>query len=432
MRRMLLLAMLLVLSPMLAVGYPLDGAATTGIDRLEAYSRAREALLANGAIVPGSLRTLAEVDLRLLGRPEMELPTPDAEFTAAIRGFLGEDAGGYGIAVLDLSDPERPRYAEIAAGRPQNPGSVGKIVVGLGWFQALADRLPDVEVRKRLLVETEITADAFVRTDGHLVPWWRPGDPRVTNRPLAEGDRANLYTFFDWMLSASSNAAASVMMSELMLLRRPGEAYPVSAEAKAAYFDETPKPRLGSELRDALQEPLRRNGLDPQKLRQGKFFTREGKRRVDGPSSVATPRELVRFALRMEQGRLVDEWSSRELKRLLYLTDRRIRYASSPTLAETAVYYKSGSLYGCQPEPGFECGKYRGNRVNYLNSLAIVEADANGQRLHYVVALLSNVLRKNSAEAHRDLAGRIHRLIESMHPAGAGSAPSPPVLLPDP
>jgi hypothetical protein len=60
----------------------------------------------------------------------------------------------------------------------------------------------------------------------------------------------------------------------------------------------------------------------------------------------------------MEQGRLVDEWSSRQIKRLLYMTERRIRYAYAPVLHDAAVYFKSGSLYSCQKEEGFKCGKY--------------------------------------------------------------------------
>jgi hypothetical protein len=113
----------------------------------------------------------------------------------------------------------------------------------------------------------------------------------------------------------------------------------------------------------------------------------------------------------MEQGKLVDAWSSLEIKRLLYLTDRRIRYASSPALSDSAVYFKSGSLYSCKPEAGFVCEKYHGNVKNYMNSLAVVES-TGGKRLHYLSVVLSNVLRKNSAVEHETLATRIHHLIE--------------------
>jgi len=37
------------------------------------------------------------------------------------------------------------------------------------------------------------------------------------------------------------------------------------------------------------------------------------------------------------------------------MTQRRIRYASHPALYSYAVYFKSGSLYSCQPEPDFVC-----------------------------------------------------------------------------
>jgi hypothetical protein len=115
----------------------------------------------------------------------------------------------------------------------------------------------------------------------------------------------------------------------------------------------------------------------------------------------------------------VDEWSSRQNKRLLYMTERRIRYASAPALADAAVFFKSGSLYDCEPEAGFNCGPYRGNVRNYMNSVAIVESPAQGRELHYAVTLISNVLRKNSAATHQALATDIHRLVEGMHASPA-------------
>jgi hypothetical protein len=123
----------------------------------------------------------------------------------------------------------------------------------------------------------------------------------------------------------------------------------------------------------------------------------------------------MEYLLLMEQGKLIDEYSSRQLKRLLYMTERRIRYASAPALKDSAVYFKSGSLYSCQPEEGFKCGKYKGNKMNYMNSIAIVESPAGDYKLNYIVTLVSNVLRKNSAVAHQTLATRIQRLLERYH-----------------
>jgi hypothetical protein len=104
------------------------------------------------------------------------------------------------------------------------------------------------------------------------------------------------------------------------------------------------------------------------------------------------------------------------------MTERRIRYASSPALRDSAVYFKSGSLYSCIEEPGFKCGKYMGNERNYMNSLAIIENATAGRQLDYIVALISNVLRVNSAVDHQTLGTRIHRLMERTHPAPAEDA----------
>ena len=395
-----------------ARAYPLDGFPETGITRLEAYRLAQDGLLKSQNLHPGALLPMKKVGLQLLDRPDLALPAPDPAFSARLRGLLGPDAQQYGIALLDLSDPAAPRYAEIAGERIQNPGSVGKVVVALAWMQALADLHPDdVGARKRLLRETLVTADEFIVHDDHVVPFWKPGDERLAKRPIAQGDTANLWTYLDWMCSSSSNAAASVLMGQLVLLKHYGPAYPPGPEESRRFFSETPKKQISALFLDAIRTPLTRNGLDLEKLRQGSLFTRRGKVLVPGTNSVATPRELLRYVLLMEQGKLVDAWSSLEIKRLLYLTDRRIRYASSPALSDSAVYFKSGSLYSCKPEPGFVCEKYRGNVRNFMNSLTVVETD--GPRpLHYLSVVLSNVLRKNSAVEHQTLGTRIHRLLE--------------------
>ena len=125
----------------------------------------------------------------------------------------------------------------------------------------------------------------------------------------------------------------------------------------------------------------------------------------------------MELMVKMEQGKLVDPFSSLELKRLLYVTERRIRYASSPALRNAAVYFKSGSLYSCQPEPGFKCRKYRGNKKNLMNSVAIVESPAGKPRMVYIMTLMSNVLRHNSAVRHQTVGTWVHRMVEKMHPA---------------
>jgi hypothetical protein len=86
-------------------------------------------------------------------------------------------------------------------------------------------------------------------------------------------------------------------------------------------------------------------------------------------------------------------------------------------LAPYAVFFKSGSLYSCKPEEGFVCKQYQGNKLNLLASVAIVEGPVPGEDYHYLVAVSSNVLRKNSAVGHQTLALRIHRMIEARHAA---------------
>jgi Putative peptidoglycan binding domain len=425
-RKFFLLAVLLL--PIIAHAYPLDGYQETGIRRIEAARLAVLGKMPGRQQPPGALLPSQFVQLRLLDYPDLELPAPDPEFTAKIVALLGSYKDRYGIAALDISNPANPVYAEYRGDYKQNVGSVGKIVVGLAIFQALADIYPDdIDARKRILHDTIITADKFIQSDHHTVRLWNPETGKLTRRPIHLGDKANFWEWLDWMLSASSNAAAATMMKQAMLLVHYGKQYPVADAEAIQFFDKTPKKQLGQLFAKTFHEPITRNGLNLENLRQGSFFTRYGKSKVPGTTSYGTARELMLYTLRMEQGRLVDVFSSLELKRLLYMTERRIRYASSPALSESAVYFKSGSLYKCRPEPGFVCKKYRGNVRNYMNSVAIVESPAGENHIDYMVTLISNVLYKNSAVEHQTLATRIHRLIEAMHPlplAEPGSVPA--------
>jgi hypothetical protein len=213
------------------------------------------------------------------------------------------------------------------------------------------------------------------------------------------------------MMSASSNAAASTVIEHAMLLKRYGRDFPLAPAKVQEFFATTPKPELGNLLAETLQPPVARNGMDLDLIRQGSLFTATGQRKVPGTTSYATPRTLLEYLLKLEQGKLVDDFSSREIKRLMYSTERRIRYASAPALNDSAVYFKSGSLFECRPEPGFRCFQYHGNVKNLMNSVAIVEAPAGERKYHYLVALMSNVLRRNSAYDHQTLAAGIHELI---------------------
>lgn len=404
-----------LLLPCVAVGYPLDGYPNTGITRVEGFRIAQKN--SGGKVLPpGANLTTDEIVLSLQYLPDFQIPPADPAFNRMLREAVGSDVGGYGIALLDISDPNHPRYGEVNPNAMMNAGSVGKILVALGFFQTLADIEPDVTKRRDLLREHVVVADEFIRTDSHDVPVFEIGGKKVTRRPLQEGEQLTLYTFLDHMMSPSSNAAASVLGREAVLMQEFGKSYPRSYEEGRAYLNSASKGRLGGQLKAVLQEPVGRNGLNRGRLRQGSLFTKEGKKRLPGASSYASARSLMEYLVAMEKGQLVDPWSSKEIKKLLYVTDRRVRYASAPELRDSAVYFKSGSLYRCRPERGHVCEKYHGNVWNYLASVAVVEEPERNPPLRYMVVILSNVLRKNAAEEHKRLGTRIQEFMEQLHP----------------
>lgn len=419
-----------------ALAWPLDDADGSGIGRLEAARRIEAGTLAGDKQPRGALLPTAAVDLRLADRPDFELPAADARFSSDLAAVLGPANDRYFVALLDLTDPAAPVYAEHQATARMNPGSVGKVLVALAWLQALADRFPDdLAARWRLLTDTVITADEVIVSDSHTVRRWDRENEVLIRRPLQIGDRGTLFEYLDWMISPSSNAAASVLIRQAMLLRQFGPDYPVAEDQARAFFRGAGHEARQTLLAEVLQAPITRNGLALENLRQGSPFTRRGKALVAGTSSHATPRELMKLLVKLERGQLVDPFSSRLLKRLLYQTERRIRYATSPALNDAAVYFKSGSLFKCVPEPEFVCKAYAGNALNLMHSVAIVESPAAERRLYYLVVLMSNVLRKNSALDHQALGTTIHRLIEKRHrqtaakvqrPSAAEAAPTAP------
>ena len=406
-----------LLLPLSGHSWPIDGYPDTGIRRLEEQRLIAAGELKGSVQPPGGLWPTEAVDIRLLDRPDMELPSVDPELAEEIFALLGEQAEHYGIAVLDISDPNEPAYAEYRGDYRQNVGSVGKMIAALGFFQGLADAYPqNIDAREKLMRDAVITADRFSHSDHHTIRLFDVPSRTLVRRPMKDGDTGNLWEYLDWTLSVSSNSAAAMTMRDTMLLRHFGRDYPIPEAQITPFIDSLKGSERTRLFQQAFWAPVTANGLSLEQIRQGSFFTREGKNLVAGGGlSYATARSLMQLLLQIEKGQLVDEWSSRAFKRLLYMTERRIRYASAPALRNAAVYFKSGSLYSCKPEEGFTCGKYKGNRINYMNSVAIVEEEIGGQRLHYIVTLISNVLRENSAVAHQALGTGIHGLIKQRH-----------------
>ena len=416
MRPTALLALLLAAAGLRA--YPLDGAAKTGIRRLIGYRLAQEGKIkGEPKLPPGALLRSDQVVLRLKGANDsLDITAAtrrDPELQAGLEKIFAARDPSYAICLLDITDPQRPRYAALRPDQKLIPGSVGKLLVVTGLFDALARAYPaSTDAREKVLRESLVTADRFITRDGKTVPIFHEGDATVTHRTIQLGDKFSLWEWADHMLSQSSNAAGSEAWKQVMLLRRFGTRYPTKPEEEAAFFRETPKPELSRLALEALEDPMKAVGLDTNKLRLGTFFTRQASAVVPGTASYATPSELMRWLIRMEQGKLVDAWSSLEIKKLLYFARPRYRYASSPALNRAAVFFKSGSLFECHREPGFTCKAYAGNVINLMHSIAVIET---GSRV-YLVAMMSNVLRINSAVEHQTLAGEIEKLMQSLSP----------------
>lgn len=163
---------LFLMIPSLALAYPLDGEPYTGIARLEGYRLAQEGKVRGTQQPPGGKLALDQVDLRLVGS-SIKLPPPDPDFSQQVADLMGTDDVYYSVAVLDLTDPANPVYAEHKADARFNPGSVGKLVVATAVFQLLADLYPnDIAARERVLREARVKADGFIVYDSHVVPFW--------------------------------------------------------------------------------------------------------------------------------------------------------------------------------------------------------------------------------------------------------------------
>ncbi len=301
-----LVALALAASAGTLMAYPLDGYEETGIRRVEGARLANEGLAKGGSQPPGALLPTDQVDLRFVGK-NIALPAADPALTSSIQALLGDNADRYGIAVLDLTDLDNPRYAEHRGDVRQNVGSVGKLLAALGLFQALADTWPDdLARRKSILRDTVMTADDFSHSDHHTVRIFNVETRELIRRTLADGDQGSLWEYLDWMLSVSSNSAAAMVMRDAMLLRHFGKDYPVSEEQIRTFFSTTASSELTKLFQQTFWEPVTRNGLPLDQIRQGSFFTRQGKANVaGGGNSYATARTLMEFLLRMEEGVLV-------------------------------------------------------------------------------------------------------------------------------
>jgi hypothetical protein len=412
---------IIILSILLLVGaitpstsYPIDGYQTTNIKRLKHLQLVVEGEMKGSKPVPGALKSINDIQLQLTGKRGDVLdsfPSPDPILQKAINNLFPSLHESYSLTLLDIT-PGRPiRYAKRKEKAGYQPGSVGKLAVLAGFFTELAKIYPDsFELRLELLCGKAVRAGRWAMTDEHTVALFDIEKNVLKKRQVQEKDVFLLYEWLDYMMSVSNNGAASVCWREAVLMRVFGRAYPDLTEKQAeAYFKATPKSELSDIANAVVNEPLLAMGILPDEWRLGSLFTRGGTGYIPRKGgSIGTPLGLMKFLVMMERGKIVDAKTSLEMKRLFYMTDRRIRYAAAPALRDAAVYFKSGSLYKCRTAAGGGCGKYKGNVENFMNSVAIIE---HPDGTTYLVAMMSNVLRKNSASDHMALAASIDKKV---------------------
>lgn len=393
--------------------YPLDGTQESAIRRLEGY-RLVQAANPKAGLAAGQLWSSDAIQLGLLdyAGPDFDQLEQDPALATALTTMLKKRDPSYSMVLVDITNPAQIRWAGLRPDLKQNPGSVGKLMCMTALYYALANAFPDTDQREAILSQTLVRAGDWVYNEIHVVPKWDESAARNRFSVLNTADEFRLSEWIDHAISASANGAGSVIWREALLIHHFGSAYPVSDQVRTEFFTKTSKATLSEIARDVITQPMLEAGIDISNLRQGSFFTATGKMKVPGTTSYATPRELARWAFRLEQGRLVDAWSSLQMKKYLYLTKRRYRYAYAPELSAQAVFFKSGSLYSCKPEPEFRCGKYIGNKQNLMNSLAIVEGSEESDP-HYISVLMSDVMKINSAWDHSRIAAATDAIVRT-------------------
>ncbi|NNE31097.1 MAG: hypothetical protein HKN40_01885 [Winogradskyella sp.] len=391
--------------------YPIDGYERTGIKRLYQIQKFVDDSVPYNRIPSGAYKRLEDIKLNLTSVDDSldKILVEDKDFANRIRRVL--PSGNYSTAVLDMTNPDNLQYAEHRENVGYQPGSVGKIAVLNAVFYQLAKICPDSwEDRVMYLKDIKVSSRYWGTGDHHTIPIYDIEKDKLVKRQVIASDVFSLYEWLDHMVSVSNNGAASVMYREAMLMAAFGADYVnLNEEQAETYFKETSRDSLTNLANTVVNEPLRELGITENEWKLGGMFTRPAGRYVGRKGgSIGTPKGLMKYLVLLEQGKVIDENSSLEMKRLLYLTDRRIRYAKSPRLDDAAVYFKSGSFYKCDREKDPNCAAYAGNVFNYMNSVIIVEHD-NGVK--YIVCLMTNVLNKNSAGAHMYLASKLDDII---------------------
>lgn len=391
--------------------YPIDGYQTTGIKRLYQLRQFQLDSVPYKRIPFGAFKGVSDIKLNLTTRKDSidNLLVEDKDFAKDMsRLFPG---AGYSASIMDMTNPEKLRYAAFREDVGYQPGSVGKLAVLLAVMDQMAKVCPDSwDQRTMYMRDIKVTSRYWGLGDHHTIPIYDIEKDKLIKRQVIASDEFSIYEWLDHMVSVSNNGAASIMYREAMLMAAFGADYVnLDAEKAEQYFKDTPRDSLTNLAHRVVNDPLRKLGITEDDWRLGGMFTRSAEKYVSRKGgSIGTPKGLMKFLVQMEQGTVVDKESSLEMKRLMYATDRRIRYAKSSRLDSASVYFKSGSYYKCDRVKDPNCKSYAGNVYNYMNSVIIVE-HPNG--IKYVTCLMTNVLNKNSAGNHMYLASMIDDVI---------------------
>lgn len=409
-----LIAIVFITSIAELAAYPIDGYLRTGIKRLLLLQKQHTGEMKGKKLISGALQSQEALHLNLYGshrgKDLHDLPEIDPELDKALDELFPGRLSGYSVALMDIS-PGRPvRYAARQEERQYQPGSVGKLAVLTAFFCELSNIYPDdFEKRVELLKNRRVLAGPWALSDHHRVTVFDIENSSYNRRQVTAKDVFTLYEWIDYMLSVSNNGAASIVWREAILMREFGADYPtLTQETADNYFKTTNRKFLSDQAENVVNEPLRALNITTDEWRLGTLFTR-GASGIIPPQggSTGTPKGLMKWMLALERGNIVDPASSLEMKRLMYMTDRRIRYGSNKELKDAAIYFKSGSFYKCDRNRDPNCKPYAGNVYNYMNSVAIVERP---DETVYMIALMTNVLNKNSAYDHNRLAGKVDEL----------------------